>query len=659
MSELPGSDELPQFLRNSDAFLEHLDAQFSEHDNVEKGDDFVAFACRVLPLCDFWGDMAPPEPSERRSHDHGVDFEAAHPTNSARVMGQAKFRMREVAALDGVISKFAAHEQRASVKEGEQSTLFAEQTPSLARYVLVTSSNLGEIRRRYEDSRLPSLEFYRGLIQDDRLQILDGPRLLGILQTLYRQSYFIAPEIDLHLGAEIIHVDGVYLSIVSAGALRHLYSQYGSSLFFENIREFLGVVSGEGSRRDARGSVNEAITDTLQRLPTKMLGRNNGITFRASAVEHVGPRTLRLRGGSIVNGCQTTMCIVQAGPEADQAMIVVKIVVGEDSWEVAKSANYQNQVSRIDLELARFLRPQFVRKIATDLGYSLPATEDLSISNVLEDIHHTKISYEAIKFLYIGLFSRYPSNLFEGHYSEVRLDVLNAASARGRQEHIMRVLFQLLVQMKSASEEFKERHRDEAVLDVFRRFFREEEPRYNCLLGLLTACGCVGDDLASKEAEAETAWLRLERFLGRLEVVLVRYKDYFNRVFRHAVVTLAAPVIRAGTEQREMLQRMSREIETHSGQKFQNLVLELRMHMKNDDAIAERVLEFDDGRQRATEDLAKRVEPTTRGRRRSAPRPELSLKPAVGAATAGTAESSARQALGRRCPGARVGLRRA
>lgn len=158
----------------------------------------------------------------------------------------------------------------------------------------------------------------------------------------------------------------------------------------------------------------------------------------------------------------------------------------------------------------------------------------------------------------------------------------------------MRVLFQLLMQMKAASEEFKGRHKDEKVLDLFKRFFREEQPRYNCLLGLLTACGCVDDDLAPREEEADgdARWGRLNHFLGRLEVVLVRHREVFNRVFRHAVLALALPVLSKGTDSDDMLQRMAREIEGSSGQKFPNLVMTLRIHMGNDDALAEQAIDF-------------------------------------------------------------------
>jgi len=584
-------DSLPTFLRDAGSFQLHLDAQF---DGRDKGDGFVEFVAKLLPLCEFWGDMPAPTPNPKKSHDRGVDLTAEHPTRGGRFIVQAKYRMREVADLDAVISKWSAYERHLSALPGEQPGLFPESRGLELRYVLITASDLGEISRRYRDSRLPSLEFYQGVWKGRRLEVVDGPRLLGTLQTLYSQSYLIEPQIDLELGAEPIHLNGVYLSVIAGKVLRRLHERFGSSLFFENIREFLGGTGSE--RRDGRGSVNEAISMTLREAPQKMLGRNNGITFRADAVAQSG-RTLQLQRGSIVNGCQTTMCIVEAGAAADDALVAVKIVVGEESWEVAKSANYQNQVSRIELELARFLRPQVVRKIATDLGYSLGATAEPSISNVLEDIHHTKVSYEAIRLLYIGLFSWYPGNIFEGHYSKVRLDVLAEASARGRQEYVMRVLFQLIVQMFAASDEFKARHRNEEMVELFRRFFREEEPRYMCLLGLVTACGCAAMDLGGQEPssaqpDTEAAWAKLERLLGRLELVLTRHKDVFNRVFRHVVVALAGPVLHASRDQQDLLQRMSKEIEGMASKRFPLVLKLLEAQLTNDDQFQR--IDFED-----------------------------------------------------------------
>ncbi|MCB9568630.1 MAG: hypothetical protein H6710_15670 [Myxococcales bacterium] len=164
----------------------------------------------------------------------------------------------------------------------------------------------------------------------------------------------------------------------------------------------------------------------------------------------------------------------------------------------------------------------------------------------------------------------------------------------------MEVLVRLLMQMREASEEFKQRHRGGEVLDLFKRFFREEEPRYNCLLGLLTASGCVDDDLApdGTEADALARWQRIARFLGRLETVLLRHSDYFNRVFRHAVVALTTPVLTDGSSRDDMLKRMSSTIQSQAGSKFQHLVVSLRMHMQNDDVIIDTPIEFGEALER-------------------------------------------------------------
>ena len=584
--------DLPLFLRSAEAFSGHLEDQFSDSSSLEKGDSFVGFACKIVPFCDFWRDYDEPTPSSKKTHDQGVDFDARHRSGSGRLIGQSKYRMRDVAAFDSVLSKFSAYaEARRSAARVDQQNLFhAGDVPGDdLRFVLVTASNLSEIRRRYEESRLPSLGFYRGLVASQRLHILDGVSLLVHLQSLYRQSYLIASQIEVEFARTPLEVDNVLLSVVSGPTLQRLYSEYGSSLFFENIREFYGI-AGEGGEKDA--SVNAAILDTLRQLPTKMLGRNNGITFRADAVESLDGNRLRLLGGSIVNGCQTTMCVVNAGVHAEQAMIATKIVVGDDSWEVAKSANYQNRVTRIDLELARFLRPQYVRKIATDLGYGLPVTHGASISNVLDDIHRTKISYDAIKLLYLGVFSRHPNNLFEGVYSEVRIDVLQSIHEQERHPYVMRVLLKLLEQMKHAAEALQERYHDEHALDVFRRFFQPHCIKYQCLLAILTACGCVTDDLVDKPANAETACARILAFIGRLDLVLMHHGDYFDRVFRCAFLVVAQRVLGSKGDTQELLQKMFKEVVSASGVHFRNQYDMLRLQMLNDDYIAGHVPDF-------------------------------------------------------------------
>lgn len=590
MSDSPVPNELPAFLRSSGAFLEHLDAQFPEdgNQNKVKGESFLAFACKLLPLCDFWRDYGEPVPNPKKTHDKGVDIEAQQRAGQGRIVGQSKYRIRDVATFDMVLSQFSAYEEEAIKRaRSEQQNLFAE-PPSQLHFVIVTASNLDEIRRRYEEGSLSASNFYRKLKAAGRLFILDGSKLLVLLQSHYRQSYLIAPQIELELNADIIEVGNVCLSVVSGEELRRLYDNYGSSLFFENIREFLGFTE-DGGDKDA--SVNSAISETLRKQPDKMLGRNNGITFRADSVQKLSKRTLRLSGGSIVNGCQTTMCVVGVGEHANQAMIATKIVIGGDSWEVARAANYQNQVTRIDLELARFLRPQIVRKTATDLGFGLPSSPQANISNVLEDIHRTKVSYDAIRLLYIGLFSRRPRNLFDGNYSEVRLDVLHELHEKEKHPYVMRVLFELLMGMERAREILRDRLKSEHFVDAFKRFFHQEQLKYQCLLAILTACGCVNDDLVEKSPGPEEARRRLD-FITKLEIVLHRNPEYFERTFLAAFTVMAQRLLASSDSEQGMMQVMFREVANASGPQFGQMVSGLRVQMIMDDYLVNNPPDF-------------------------------------------------------------------
>lgn len=576
--------DLPPFLHGPEAFSQHLQDQLAEQDNSDKGESFVAFACKILPFFDFWRDFGDPKLAAKKTHDGGVDFHAVHQSANTRLAGQSKLRIREIGDLDGIISKFASYEASlANDAAARQGSLFAERDAPSVTFVVVTSSNLDVIRRRYEQSSLPSVEHYRRFTREDRLHLIDGPQLLTTLQALYRQSYLIASEIEVEFAAEPLRVGNVYISVITARTLRVLYERYGSSLFFENIRDFLGIASN-GESSDS--NVNDAIVDTLRRKPEMMLGRNNGITFRADTVTESGPRRVVLSRGSIVNGCQTTMCIVNVGEAADTAMVAVKIVVDDDSWEVAKSANHQNRVTRIDLEIARFLRPQLMRKVATDLGYGMSTSKEPSISNVLADIHLAKISYDAIKLLYLGFFSRHPNNLFEGHYSEVRLDILNAVSANGQHERVLRILFQLWMHIGKARDAWRSRlakSGDERILELFKRFFEHEKLKYHCLLSILTACGCVNEDLIKKSSRVDEAYTGMLTFFARLEVVLTKHQSYFERVFRHAFGVIAERVLAQskGDVQKEMFG----DVVSAAGAQFGNTVLMLRTRMASDEAL--------------------------------------------------------------------------
>jgi hypothetical protein len=238
--------------------------------------------------------------------------------------------------------------------------------------------------------------------------------MLTILQTLYRKAYILSATIELESFEKWINVGGVYIGVLPGKDIADLYTEHGDAIFFENIRDFLGVTSGK-KEQEGRETVNAKIIETIRDAAPKMLERNNGITFRAAHVTKINETQITLEGAAVVNGCQTTMCLWHSREAInDDCFVSVKVVVTDDAWEVAKAANYQNAVAQIDLDLARYLRPQLIARAATKQGYSI-ATDELdqeNINSVLDSIHKKRIEYDEMKCLYLGLFSRKPNNLF-------------------------------------------------------------------------------------------------------------------------------------------------------------------------------------------------------------------------------------------------------
>lgn len=589
----PESNDLPEFLRSVDAFTTHLQDLFVDSNNDEKGDRFLDFALRLLPLMDLWTGFDPPRRSEKKTHDKGIDF-SADSASGARAFGQSKYRIREVKDFESVISKFAVFEHQAPFTKGTQGDLIVASAPSTShRFVLLTSSDLSRITEIYEKAPYPSAAAWQRWRANDQFVIIDGPKILQELQSLYRQSFIIAPEVELETASGYLSCNNVYITTVTAKALARIYEVHGSSLFFENIREFLGANGDEGGR----GSVNDEIIHTLSRAPSQMLGRNNGITFRASSVEVISDRRIKMKQCNIVNGCQTTMCVARAAAASEEAQILVKVVTGIDAWEVAKAANYQNSVTRVELELARFLRPQLVRKAATDMGYGVLRAAQPSVSDVLEAIHVQRVEYDALRFFYLGIFSRFPQNIFKANYADLRIDLLERFYTPQQEEHLLRVLFRLVQAMKGALIAAEQKFQGKSHLGTFKRFFDDDKVQYACLLGLLTASACVKDNLVQKDLDTTRAYERLREWIRRLEVVLETHAAYFERVFRFAFMVIADRVMLKTTEGREEIQQsMYKEVNTASGPSFSMLYEQLMMRVDNDETLTGMQPEFRDER---------------------------------------------------------------
>ena len=516
-------DDMPIFLKSYENLLGHFDEHFGDLGSNDRGDNFLNLAAKLIPLTEEFSEFPPPSPSEHKSHNGGVDLLTPEIGDGRILYAQSKYKITEKAAFDTVISKFKNFEASLTppVPEPELIPRVQEVTPKppVPVFAIITSSKLEGIIAKYIKSSLASKPYYQKLIIEKRLVVIDGPRILILLQQLYRKSHLIPANLILDSLQGWVKAPGVYIGTISGSALTNLYAMHGDSLFFENIRDFLGATSGRVVT--TRSTVNQEIIATIKTEPERMVFRNNGITFKANNATLNGESTLHLEKAAIVNGCQTTMCLVHCSPVSEICRVPVKVVVTEDAWDIAKSANYQNPVARLDLDLARYLRPQLVRRVATSLGYGVETDSESNASAVLNTIYQHKIDYDELRLLYLGLFSRKPNNVFEANYTELREDVLQALYKElNCEEQIFVVILTLLKESRLALEECHRIFSGKEYSSLFRRFFKDDKPRYRSFLAVAAACAAVREDISSRSSDCNEEMKRMSIFLGKSRELL-------------------------------------------------------------------------------------------------------------------------------------------
>src|SRR5690606_12493335 len=125
----------------------------------------------------------------------------------------------------------------------------------------------------YKSSHLASKDYYNTLVSQGRLIRIDGPRILALLQRMYRKAHLLPTNVEVTATNGWISVGSVHLGTIRGSELLGLYEKHGDSLFFENIRDFLGATSGKKHVGD-RETVNDEIIRTIKNEPDKMLERN-------------------------------------------------------------------------------------------------------------------------------------------------------------------------------------------------------------------------------------------------------------------------------------------------------------------------------------------------------------------------------------------------
>ena len=127
-----------------------------------------------------------------------------------------------------------------------------------------------------------------------------------------------------------------WIGSVTSKELLRLNNKYDNELFAGNVRLFLG---------ERKGGINEQIIKTAKEKPGQFWALNNGITIVANSATLGKIRNqLTLKRFSIVNGCQTTSCLVQAG--ATDAKILTRVIATNATLknEIIRYNNSQNAV---------------------------------------------------------------------------------------------------------------------------------------------------------------------------------------------------------------------------------------------------------------------------------------------------------------------------
>ncbi|GHO76584.1 hypothetical protein KSD_43550 [Ktedonobacter sp. SOSP1-85] len=521
-------DDLPIYLRSYDDLAQYFSGQLHGLNTTEKGSRFAHAVAKLVPQTDMGSEFDLPTLNSKKTRDEGIDLIAKRKDGRTLYI-QSKLWINKSEDIDNIISKFHAFSQ--STLQANNGQLLMNFDSLESSFMVVTLSPIQGLLTQYKKRAFSSKSFYNDLIQAKRLQIIDGHQILTILQASYSKINKVNTKIQLDFETDIIHKDNVYIGVLSSTSLRKLYDKMGDALFFENIRDFLGINNKEKANRK---TPNKEIVKTIVNDADKMLSRNNGIVFSAAKVEMgASPKELTLHNSSVVNGCQTTMCIVEHAKQ--DCYVLAKIVEISESWDIATSANYQNSVADIDLELAQYLRPQLVKRAAAISGVQVDSPLK-SPFQIIEDIYDRKVVYEETRLIYIGIFSKSPKNIFEVHYNHLMQDLLQKFYKDDKYgSKIFDIVFSLQTASQRGLKLAQETFKDESYANLFDRLYKEDSLSYRCFITILALCGLVNINIAKRESDPTLEYERMKKFFLEAQKMLDNNSEAFLRCYIYAV----------------------------------------------------------------------------------------------------------------------------
>ncbi len=194
---------------------------------------------------------------------------------------------------------------------------------------------------------LKSEQIEKALIAQQKSKISADFNFFYMSQESVISKYKSLIEAEAGIPEDTLSFDGVYfedkgeygrawIGSVTSKELLRLSKMYNNKPFAGNVRLFLG---------EKKGGINQQIIKTAKEKPGQFWALNNGITIVAdSATPNEGKSQLSLKRFSIVNGCQTTSCLVQAGVTDAKVLTRVIATSGALKNEIIRYNNSQNAV---------------------------------------------------------------------------------------------------------------------------------------------------------------------------------------------------------------------------------------------------------------------------------------------------------------------------
>jgi len=543
-------DQEPTFLKNYTVFKDHLDELWEAFSPSDKGRSFAELSRKTLDatdelLYDLTSESGP------GSHDGGVDITWFDSSKRVRAVAQVKYTIRGKEDIDGILSKFESFTRDRSQLRVETdiqqlsllpSSNERSESPDLHFYIVTLRSNLDLILSRYESSNVSSLSFYLSLKRQDRIHILDGYAIYDLFLKAYRREFTLPKSIHFPLVSGIVQHGDVYLGIMSAVDLVRIYRNSGDGIFFENVRDFIGL--GKSDTLE----INNEIYKTARDMPSRMLERNNGITFKATGLTLEG-ETLFLENAGIINGCQTTVCISRALEVSEQTgdscfvtFKVVKIKDEEGSLDIAKTANTQNKIDKINLELAEYIRPQLLKTALAEHGVEIDEAIEDKVPSIASVIATRQVFKSDLRYLFIALFSTPPRNTFRSDYTSIKFDeVAQHFRTLEDKKLLISQLARLIVLVDKIKDSLRTTVSDpsqENILKTFKRLL-DQGKGYKAYITVIALC-CFSN-IASEAQYREMLHHNFQRLPAILDQILEQETQEFRQVwvavFRSVVIT--------------------------------------------------------------------------------------------------------------------------